>query len=227
LARTVNATTHAVRRDAFLDATERLIRTKGWEQVSIQAILDELDVSKGAFYHYFDSKEALLEAVVGRIADGVMSTLAPIASDPDLQAAEKLQGVFLAAGQWKAERKDLMLGLLRAWYSDHNAVVREQLRRASTTRLAPLLAGIVRQGKAEGAFSVTWPDHAAGVLVALLVGSSETTSQLFMARLTDAIPLEEVERAMAAYSEAIERILGLSAGSFEYVDAPSLRCWFT
>jgi len=29
-----------------------------------------LEASKGAFYHYFDSKQALLEAVVERFSDG-------------------------------------------------------------------------------------------------------------------------------------------------------------
>jgi AcrR family transcriptional regulator len=32
-----------------------LVFTKGFEQMSIQDILDELHISKGAFYHYFDS----------------------------------------------------------------------------------------------------------------------------------------------------------------------------
>ena len=61
MARTVNATVYAVRRDAFIDAAQRLIQAKGYEQMSIQDVLDELDASTGAFYHYFDSKAALLD----------------------------------------------------------------------------------------------------------------------------------------------------------------------
>ena len=44
------------RRNDILDAARRLIYTKGYEQMTIQDILDELGISKGAFYHYFDSK---------------------------------------------------------------------------------------------------------------------------------------------------------------------------
>jgi AcrR family transcriptional regulator len=58
--RTVNATLYTVRREAFLDVAQRLVQTKGYEAMSIQDVLDELDASKGAFYHYFDSKQALL-----------------------------------------------------------------------------------------------------------------------------------------------------------------------
>jgi len=40
------------------------VYTTGFEQMSVQDILDELKISKGAFYHYFDSKLALLDGLV-------------------------------------------------------------------------------------------------------------------------------------------------------------------
>ncbi|MDB5063897.1 MAG: TetR/AcrR family transcriptional regulator, partial [Chloroflexi bacterium] len=56
--RTVNVAAHRVRREAFLDVAQRLIQTKGYEQMSIQDVLDALDTSRGALYHYFGSKQA-------------------------------------------------------------------------------------------------------------------------------------------------------------------------
>src|ERR1700719_1919309 len=67
VAPTENTTLHGVRREAFLDVAQRLVETKGYEAMSIQDVLDALEVSKGAFYHYFHSKQALLEAVVERL----------------------------------------------------------------------------------------------------------------------------------------------------------------
>jgi AcrR family transcriptional regulator len=224
--RTLDPTARAVRRDAILDVAERLFRARGYEQVSIQDVQDELGVSRGAIYHYFGSKAAMLEAVVERIADGVVAVIGPIAEDPDLPALEKLRGVFAAAGRWKAERRELMLAVLRAWYSHDNALVRERLRAVSSARMAPVLAGIVRQGRAEGVFTASSPEHAAHILVAMLEGSSDALGRLFLDRLAGEVSFAEVERAMAAYDEAVERILGLPAGSFELVDPPSLRFWF-
>ncbi|TME77617.1 MAG: helix-turn-helix transcriptional regulator [Chloroflexi bacterium] len=89
VARTVNATLRTVRRDAFLDVAQRLVQAKGYEAMSIQDVLDELEASKGAFYHYFDSKQALLEAVVERFADVAIAELAPVLSDPKLPALRK------------------------------------------------------------------------------------------------------------------------------------------
>ena len=226
MARTLNPAAHALRRDAFLDAAQRLIQARGYELMSIQDLLDELDASKGAFYHYFDSKEALLEAVIERMVDTAMAVLEPIVADPDLPAAEKLQAVFSTAGRWKTERSDLLLPLLRSWYSAENDLVRLRLARVGAARITPLLSRIVRQGTAEGALCSVSPDHAATILVALLNGSSDAIGQFVLDRQDGLVTFEEVERFMAAYEEAIERILGLPAGSFELIDTASLHVWF-
>ena len=226
MSRTLNPTTYAVRREAFLDVAERLIRTRGYDQTSIQDILDELEASKGAFYHYFDSKEALLEAVVARMTDAAMEVIEPIAADPCLRAAAKLQAVFSTAGRWKAERSDLLLAFTRSWYAGDNDLVRLRVARAGAARITPLIASIVRQGAAEGVFSPTSPDHAAAILMALLNGSSDAIGRLILDRQDGRVAFEEAERFVAAYEEAIERILGLPAGTFELIDDHSVHVWF-
>ena len=226
MARTLNPAAHALRRDAFLDAAQRLMQTKGYEQMSVQDVLDALGASKGAFYHYFDSKEALLQAVVERMVDAAMPVIEPIVADPGLPAAEKLQAVFATAGEWKTERSDLLLAIMRSWYSDENDLVRLRVARAGATRITPLIARIVRQGTIERAFSPTSPDHAAAILIALLNGSGDAIGRLALDRQDGLVTFGEVERHMAAYEEAIERILGLPTGSFVLIDSASLHVWF-
>ena len=215
-----------IRRDAILDAAEQLIRTRGYEQMSIQDVQDELGVSRGAIYHYFDSKSAILQAVLDRMVDAGTAVVEPIASDPDLSAVDKLQAVFASGGRWKIQRSELLLALLRSWQSDDNDLVRMRLVSTSSARITPILAQILRQGVAEGTFSATFPDDTAVVLTALLYGSSDSLVQLVLDRHDGLITFEEVERRMAAYTEAIERILGLPAGSFILIDRPSLHVWF-
>lgn len=65
MARTVNVVEQAARRDAILDAAQHRILAKGYERLTIQDILDDLEISKGAFYHYFESKLAVVGALTG------------------------------------------------------------------------------------------------------------------------------------------------------------------
>ena len=46
------------RRQQILETAERLFYQNGYENTSVQAILDEMNLSKGGFYHHFESKMA-------------------------------------------------------------------------------------------------------------------------------------------------------------------------
>ena len=226
MARTVNVAVRTVRREAFVDAAERLIQAKGYEQMSVQDVLDELDASRGAFYHYFDSKQALLEAVIDRMVDVGLASLAPVIDDPNLSAIQKLDGLFGGIARWKAARKDLMVAITKVWVSDDNALVREKLRRTTAQRLAPLLSAIIKEGVDDGLFASASPDHTASVLVSMMEGARDAAVELFLARQARTVTFESVERSFAAYTEAFERILGIPAGSLTLIDGPTLRFWF-
>jgi AcrR family transcriptional regulator len=222
MARTLDPVAHAVRREAFLDAGQRLIQTKGYSQLSIQDVLEELSASKGAFYHYFDSKAALLEGVVSRMVE-----VAPVVADPDRSALEKFDAVFSGLASFKADRKELILALMRVWLSDDNAVVREHFRRGVIATMTPLLATIIRQGVAEGSFATASPDHTARVFASLWMGASETATDLFAAHQDGAVTVEEVERTLAAFGEAFERILGAAPESLGFAGRSAvIREWF-
>ena len=226
MARTRNATAHAVRRDEILDVAERLIRTRGYDAMSIQSVQDELGCSRGALYHYFGSKEAILEAVIERMTAAGMEIITPIALDPGLSATEKLQTLFSSAGSWKSARSDLLLPLIRKWYEPGNDVARVRTEAAAYEQFRPLMAVILRQGVAEGTMNVSSADHAAVILTALFAGSTDAIRRLLIDRLDGRVPYEEVERFIHAYDEAIERILGLPPGSFTLIAPESMQTWF-
>lgn len=55
----------------ILDTSMDLFLRKGYDNTTIQDIVDELgDLSKGAIYHHFKSKEEIIEAVIPRIYKG-------------------------------------------------------------------------------------------------------------------------------------------------------------
>jgi AcrR family transcriptional regulator len=226
MARTLNPVAHAVRRDAFIDAAQNLIQTRGYERFSVQDILDATGASKGAFYHYFDSKAALLDAVVDRMADQAMVQVQPFLDDPNLSAPRKLEVVFGGIARYKAERKDLVLAVMRVWLSDDNAIVREKLKRLASRRQRELLEVIVRQGIAEGSFAAGKPDQVARVLVTLMQGVGEVAMELWIGRQDGSVTFKEVTETFDGYLEAFERIVGVRPGSLQFLDEQALEFWF-
>jgi len=226
MARTIDLGAHTTRRDRYLDAAQRLIRTEGYERMSVQDVLDATDASKGAFYHYFESKAGLLDGVIERMIEDGMAAVQPVLDDPAQSAVDKLHGLFSGIAAFKATRRELVLAVAEVWLSDENALVRDKYRDVVTQRLTPTFGAIVGQGVAEGTFTVTAPTETAKVLVGLLLALQVTAGRLFLQRRDGSVSFDEMTRTFRAYADAFDRILGAPEGSFLFYDESVLREWF-
>ena len=215
----------SVRRNEILDVAQRYVYTKGYQQMTVQDILDELHISKGAFYHYFDSKGALLEALIERMVEEALELVNPIVNDPDMPALVKLQRYFTTVGSWKTAQKTFLLALLRVWYTDDNAIVRQKVTTAGVKQIAPMLNAIIYQGIQEGVFTSTHPDLVGDVVLSSMQGLSNAMAELLLSDQPRYDTLQGMKSIIAAYTDALERILGAPAGSLEIVDAETIQEW--
>ncbi len=180
MARVVKKEEHDVKRKEILDAARKHIFTKGYEQMSIQDIVDTLQISKGAFYHYFDSKTALLDGLMEVLIAEGEALLNPIVADPQLSAIEKLRRDLDTVGRWKTSQKELLLGFLRVWYKDDNAIVRQKQLSMALKRIGPMLVAVIRQGVDEGAFTTRYPEQMALVVGALSFIIGDAWAEIFL-----------------------------------------------
>ncbi len=214
---------YAVRRNEILDVAQRLVYTKGYEQMAIQDILDELQIAKGTFYHYFVSKQALLEALIERMVDEVQALLSPIVQDTHLSALEKFQQFFATIAHWRTEHVTFLLALLRVWYMDENAIVRQKMRTDSIERFSPMLTVIVHQGVKEGVLKTAFPEQVGAIILSIGQNFQETIGQLILSHELNQDTLQHIESTVAAYNDAVERVLGATSGSLCLIDAEILK----
>jgi AcrR family transcriptional regulator len=212
VARTVNAQEYAQKRDAILDVAQSYIATKGFEQMTTQDLLESLQISRGAFYHYFESKQALLLALVERLAEQAEQLIVPIVSDRELPADDKLLRFFAVVDQYKRDNLDLVFAFLRVWYADENALFRHKLYLARVKRLAPWLSQIIQEGVAEGVFTTPYPDHAARVILSLLEDLGYAAAGLLLVEEGTPLDIPRMTQMGEATADALERVLGMRSG---------------
>jgi AcrR family transcriptional regulator len=226
-----NEEDYLVRRNEILDSAQKLIYSKGYEAMTIQDILDDLRVSKGAFYHYFRSKRDLLGGLIDRSMDQATRLVKPILEDSNLTSLEKLARYFDSVSNWKIEQKEYMIQLLKVWYKDENSIFRQKMMAAGVEFLAPVLEKLVSQGVKEGAMSVDDPQMTAKVVYSLMISLGDELGGLILAleQPVNRPSREECYRLMkertAAFTEAIERVLGVKKDSITLVSDPILEAW--
>jgi AcrR family transcriptional regulator len=233
MARIVKEEEHTARRNEILDAALQLVYSKGYDKMTIQDLLDELQISKGAFYHYFDSKADVLQALIERmVVEQMEPLLLSIVRDPHLTALEKLQGYFDTAVSWKTAKKELMLQLTKVWYSDENALARQKMMALMVRHVTPLFMQIIHQGAREGVFTTPYPEYASQVIINLVQPLGDTFAQMLLSDHSDSEEamhdhaLQQAETLIAAYNDTLERILGAPQGSIHLMDTEALKEWF-
>jgi AcrR family transcriptional regulator len=226
VSRVLDPVAHAARREAYVDAAEALLRTGGYAGVSVGEVIAAAGGSKGGFYHYFTGKQELLEAVVARLAAATSDVVAELVADPAADAVETFAAVVHAMPAGQSANRDLMLGLLTVWYAEDNAAAREAIRQSSHAALVAPLRTLVARGRRQGAFAPSSDDGTADVLATVLLGMSDAAGRLWLARQAGTVSLEAAVRALDAYADATERVLGVPPGTAFPQDRELVRSWF-
>ena len=177
--------------------------------MTIADLLGVLDISKGAFYHYFDSKRALLDGIVEMLNASAAETIDQVMAEPSLDAMARLHLYVRSALDWKVDRKSDLSAIARIWRDENNAILRLRLAESSVATLAPMLTAIIRQGVSEGVFDAGHPEEAA----VLIAGMGLNLADALVDAFSDPAAGERRMVLVEAHLEALERILGAPAGS--------------
>jgi len=141
-----------VRRQAIIEASEKLFCQNGYLETTVDDILQELKCSKGSFYHYFDSKLSVLKAIcqsrVQRSFDMYKATRVK-------NTREKFNALLYWAQLLRPEEEDFLYLMLRLRDREESAVMdgvlRGELRALFKPELNDLMMILTETGAAYAA----------------------------------------------------------------------------
>jgi len=214
------------RRQELLAAAQQLFYTKGYENTSVNDIIKAVGVSKGAFYHHFDSKTAVLEAIVAQLAGQVVTNLQSIIADETLNAIPKWQKVIQISNNWKIERKAELIEANRLMMMDENILLRYKIQVETRKVVATEMGKIISQGVDEAVFVVEHVAETAVILMAVISSFNDVIVELLLNPDQNEEPATIALQNNAAVQTAVERLLGAPAGSMPIIDNDTLIAWF-
>ena len=146
----------------ILDTASTLFLQKGYDKTTLQDIIDATKLSKGAIYHHFASKEAIIIAVVDRMGECNAAVLAEVRDKKGLTGAEKLREMFRTAVRLSFQGGILnMLPFLIENPKFMALQMESILNEAAPCYVLPIL----REGIADGSIRADYPEQLAEVLL--------------------------------------------------------------
>ncbi len=204
------------RRAELLDRAAALFLHHGYDNVSLNDLIADAGVSKGAFYHWFPSKDALIAALAERSAReafaGVDDAVAACGGDPLARLNAALQAGFdVNMKMGGPEQLAATASLLRP----DNAHLYARILAVEEALFRPLLTRLIADGVTDGVFDTFDSEGVADMIYGLAARTNSGIVEVLQA--PDESARERAIDALATrfrlHGVAVDRILGLPDGS--------------
>lgn len=194
----------AERRAEIVKTARLLFQTKEYEKATMQDVMEALDIAKGTIYHYFKSKEDLLEAVIEDIVEQNIQQMQALAKNAVGDALQKMR-FLIKAGQIASDNQPILEYL----HKPGNYAMHTRLLAAVLVKQAPLYAEVIQQGCKEGVFKTGSPLECAEFILSAV----QFLTDMGIYPWTQ----EDLQRRMQAFPKLIEQMLSAPAGSFQFL----------
>ena len=220
---------YLARRSQITDTAKSLFFTNGYEKTTVADIIETVGIAKGTFYHYFKSKEHLLETLIEIMSEGIVQEINCIAELPEISATEKISRYFCHAMVLKTKSIDLILPMLRVLYQPENLHLRISLQESSFHQTSLILAEIITEGIKSGEFRVDDAELCGEYIVRSFASLSEKTSQMIIDKHGTQELFVEMTRLFQFMEWAMERLLGVEKGTIKLSDKSEIKkmCLYT
>ena len=169
----------------ILEISYKLFYDKGYDETSIQDIIDELGMSKGAIYHHFKSKEDILNKIC---EEGYYKSVwngEALEQIPGNNALEKMRTAMLSELGSNNKR---ILDKMSTPLLKNPQIVARQLN-VAVTELGPTFEWFIEAGNKDGSMKVNQPREAAQVIAVLInawlnPSLFKVDREIFIAKLT-------------------------------------------
>jgi AcrR family transcriptional regulator len=187
------------RKEILLAARELFVR-KGYEQTSVNDILNIVGIAKGTFYFYFTSKEEVLEAIILDIVEEGAIRAEKIVKDKSIPIVNRIMMAIMAqAPEFEGSEE-----ISKEMHKVENAKLEQLYLSNLLKRMTPVLQEAVTEGIEKGIFHMKFPTECTETL--LLLGHMLFDSNVFEWKM------EEFPVKIKAFLENAERMLGTKEG---------------
>jgi AcrR family transcriptional regulator len=136
-------------RKAIIDSALKLFGEKGYAVTSVQEITDAAGVTKGAFYHHFESKQDLLRLIHDEFLDyqlAILRMALDADEDPAVRLRELLEALLTSTTQYLANVTVFYLERRNFTGAQYKAVKRKR------DEFDRLFGQVIERGVSEGKF---------------------------------------------------------------------------
>ena len=201
----------------ILETAHLFFSEKGYDKTSVNDIIKKLGISKGAFYHYYKSKDEVLDDIIMDYTTEVVEMLYEIAYDSSLNGLEKYKKMFTETESRRKKNAIRFSFLTRFFLNEENLLFRHRYTEKILELTKPPFIHILQQGVKEGLFIINDPEETAELIMRL--GNMYRTKIAILNLSLKDHPnnLLKIQNIIEFSQDTVEKLLGLDSGVLNFI----------
>lgn len=137
------------RKDEILSVAYNLFITKGYDNTSVDEIIEKVNIAKGTFYYYFTSKEEMLDEVINKMINEEIIEAKKFVLMP-IPIEQKVVGIVTSL-----RPKSNELNIVEALNNENNIKMHMKYNKRIIDEATIILKDVVLEGIDKGVFNCT------------------------------------------------------------------------
>lgn len=137
------------RKDEILSVAYNLFITKGYDNTSVDEIIEKVNIAKGTFYYYFTSKEEMLDEVINKMINEEIIEAKKVVLMP-IPIEQKVVGIVTSL-----RPKSNELNIVETLNNDNNIKMHMKYNKRIIDEATIILKDVVLEGIDKGVFNCT------------------------------------------------------------------------
>jgi len=143
------------RRNEILDAADELFTQKGFDGTSTNNILEKVGIARGTLYYHFKSKEDIMDALIERYTETMLTKARAVAVDNSIAVNERILRVVMALNMQNENENGQEI--MDHIHKPQNALMHRKIQQVVMNQVPPLLTDIIRDGIEQGIYHTPYP----------------------------------------------------------------------
>ena len=185
------------RKKELLKIAYDMFLTQGYENTSVDEIIEKAQIAKGTYYYHFQSKEQMLEEVIDMMIDSETKIAKQIIT-MDISVPQKIVMILTSMKPTEAEQP-----IKNALFQPENVLMHHKVRQKLINILTPILSEVIKEGVDEGIFEC---DNIPERVKMLLIISDGTFNEGTFS-----------EQDISVFIDMTEKLLGAEKGTMSFI----------
>lgn len=211
----------------IITAAEELFGSKGYENTTVNDIVKKCGMTKGAFYHYYKSKEEVLEKVFTNHYDAIYEAIEPVLNNSELPWEEKLYKVIGLSRGVGLKKKSFISEYINIRHNYSDPFLKDRLRKHDIKHYKKIISRILDEGRDSGDCSFVSTGEVMAVFIYQIdIAVTDEVNNILNSEYSDEEKQKKLKELLEGSLHTISSMLGVDVDKMRKIINPDAALEF-